>query len=483
MDKDTLKAFLLDRKKTNFTVMPFKNKLNPSNGWAVPFVTGHKYRVHWAEGLDFETMQMEASDLWEKTDHNIEFVSNHTDVREAIEFWAGKEQILNKTHILDTPDLFETGHNYVQNDTATRMFSWVVNGKNEAKKKIVMKGIRCIGGCNKAVEKKKLGPAVYWSNVNSWPSKKLPVADETVEIAPGVNMIYDLKTPSPIFKLIVVNGALTFLQDDKTDLELRAYHIFVNVGALNIGTAEKPFKTKAQITLFGEQSSDTIVYAKAVEAGNKVISNTGSVQMFGAKRSRWSRLVAECEKDQTYIQVDKDLDWKAGDQIYLAPTGHDALYSDYAEITAYDAKSGKVDLKEGLKFYHFGTNESTASKYNGVDMRGEVILLTRNVRVVGDDNDAWGGQIVTSDTMNSEGGIQAGLLEMDSVEMYNVSQRNTYKAGLRFDAALTNKHFVNNSVIHQGLAWGLYIKSSANVQVKDTSIIGFIQTGVNIHAS
>lgn len=64
MDKDTLKAFLLDRKKANFTIMPFKSKLNPNNGWAVPFVTGHKYRVHWAEGLDFETMTMEASNLW-----------------------------------------------------------------------------------------------------------------------------------------------------------------------------------------------------------------------------------------------------------------------------------------------------------------------------------------------------------------------------------------------------------------------------------
>lgn len=181
------------------------------------------------------------------------------------------------------------------------MFSWVVNGKNEAKKKIVMKGIRCIGGCNKAVEKLALGPAVYWSNVNSWPTKKLPVEGETVEIAPGVNMIYDLKTPSPTFKLIVVNGALSFLQDDKTDLELRAYHIFINVGELNIGTKDKPFTTKAQITLFGEAKSDTIVYAKAIEAGNKVISNTGSVQMFGVKRSRMSRLVAECEKDQMYI--------------------------------------------------------------------------------------------------------------------------------------------------------------------------------------
>jgi len=73
-----------------------------------------------------------------------------------------------------------------------------------------MTGIRCIGGCNKAVEKKKLGPAVYWSKTASWPDKKLPKEGDTVEILPGVNMIYDLPGESPVFKLIVINGGVTF---------------------------------------------------------------------------------------------------------------------------------------------------------------------------------------------------------------------------------------------------------------------------------
>lgn len=32
-------------------------------------------------------------------------------------------------------------------------------------------------------------------------------------------------------------------------------------------------------------------------------------------------------------------------------------------------------------------------------MRGEVLLLTRNIRIIGQDIDSWGGQIVTSDTV------------------------------------------------------------------------------------
>lgn len=32
--------------------VPYKAKLNPSNAWAVPIVTGHKYRAHWGSSDD-----------------------------------------------------------------------------------------------------------------------------------------------------------------------------------------------------------------------------------------------------------------------------------------------------------------------------------------------------------------------------------------------------------------------------------------------
>ena len=50
----TLDAFLDDQ--VNYSWVPFRDKANPGNAWAMPYVTGHRYRVHWRRGLDFEEM-------------------------------------------------------------------------------------------------------------------------------------------------------------------------------------------------------------------------------------------------------------------------------------------------------------------------------------------------------------------------------------------------------------------------------------------
>ena len=48
----------------NYSQVIFKQKLKPSNGWAMPFVTGHKYRIHWRRGLDFDEMRFQVSERW-----------------------------------------------------------------------------------------------------------------------------------------------------------------------------------------------------------------------------------------------------------------------------------------------------------------------------------------------------------------------------------------------------------------------------------
>ena len=46
--------YLLDLKQ--YSVFEFRPKADPANAWAIPVVTGHKYKVHWQNGLDFEQM-------------------------------------------------------------------------------------------------------------------------------------------------------------------------------------------------------------------------------------------------------------------------------------------------------------------------------------------------------------------------------------------------------------------------------------------
>jgi hypothetical protein len=94
-----------------------------------------------------------------------------------------------------------------------------------------------------------------------------------------------------------------------------------------------------------------------------------------------TRLSQEVNPGAATIYVEAGLDWTAGDRIGLAPTAMVHNDSDYAIITNYDSATGQVDLDRTLTAYHYGAAASTASLYNGIDVRGEVFLLSRNIRI------------------------------------------------------------------------------------------------------
>lgn len=52
MNTDQKEAYL--KNETNYSIVPFKPKEKPNNGWAMPYVTNHRYKIHWRNGLDFE---------------------------------------------------------------------------------------------------------------------------------------------------------------------------------------------------------------------------------------------------------------------------------------------------------------------------------------------------------------------------------------------------------------------------------------------
>ena len=112
-------------------------------------------------------------------------------------------------------------------------------------------------------------------------------------------------------------------------------------------------------------------------------------------------------------------------------------------------------------------------------MRGEVVLLTRNIVIEGDmtEND-WPGQFVTSDAIQIDlNGVETnlqGLTVLDQVELVNMGQTNTAKAALRFDhssRSLTDPHSsVTNCVIRDSGAWGIHVYFSSNINVSNTDV-------------
>ncbi len=257
----------------------------------------------------------------------------------------------------------------------------------------------------------------------------------------------------------------------------------MQAGELIIGSDEKPFNRTATITLHGTATEATLVMTGALEAGNKLLANTGLISLKGAPRDRWSRLRSVVERGDRSALVEIGLDWRAGDRVYLAPTAMQFDHSDYMDIEAYNNNTGEITFTEGVQFYHWGQSSSTEDDYNGLDMRGEVVLLSRHIRILGTDEDKWGCNVINSEFLQSDGTLRSGQLIFDQVELYNCSQRNTQKAAIRFEGSITKQQYVRDCVIHEGHGWSMFISSSRNINVINSSFIGGLVFGINMLAT
>ena len=377
-----------------------------------------------------------------------------------------------------------SGSNYVYNDTDTREFGWRASLKGLGYQDIKIEGVRCVSEDCDLEEVEDLPISLeskLWSVPETWGNGVVPLGGD-VEIAAGENIIYDLDD-SPLFDVVTVNGRLTWMdaenalthgvEDPPARLNLNAKHIFVRAGELLIGSEETPYGAEAQITLWGNMADATVKMSGTVEAGNKIIANTNLVEFHGKKRDRMSRLRQPVYKDWTETLVDANMDWVAGDKVYFAPTNMQSYHHEYMEIEEYIASTGKLTLTNGFDYYHYGEDASIADDFNGLDMRGEVILLTRNIRVVGEESNDWGCTIVTSDRVEADRSVRTGTMILDNVEVYRGGQKDTLKSAIRYEGATRSlTSLVDGTVAWGGNAKPLIIKTSHNINVKNSAFLG-----------
>ena len=227
--------------------------------------------------------------------------------------------------------------------------------------------------------------------------------------------------------------------------------------------------------------SDTLTLSGTVKGGNKILASTNMVKFYGQSRDQMARLLETVEEGATTIKVDSTLDWAVGDELFIASSTVQHDYGEFRKITAVDA--GVVTLDKALWNYHYGAAESTGPLYNGVDVRTEVLMLTRNIKVYGEDADGWGGQIMATDLMEGDGTMREGYLIMDNVQVYNCSQKDTFKSAIRFDGAYGSSNTsssITNCAVHNGLDWGLSILGSRNIKVHNSHFVGWRAVGVRI---
>jgi len=426
----------------------------------------------------------------------VRLVFNFTEKREAVNItnnYGGTGAVLVANNTLGTKAAadFIPGDMQMRNTTIVgeewkKEFEFVVNGKGVAADKMLrVRPLECIlGTCTIAAidTSVPLETTVRkWSVASSWTSGKVPVAGEHVVINATQNFELDI-AETPMLGSLEINGRLSFKDDVSLPIvKLRAMKIFVRAGTLRIGAWNQTYSHTALIELGGGTASETLTLGGTIKAGNKVIASSGKIEFFGAQRTTMSRLLKTAVKGETQIQVDKTVDWKVGDQIYIAPSTVQMDYSEYRKIAAIT--DGLITLSSPLAYYHYGKTDSTASMYNGIDIRTEVFLLTRNIQVYGDPTDGWPMHMLATDLIEQDGTIREGSIIMDNVEVFNCSQKDKGNACLRFEGAVGSSKTwssISRSTFHHGQDWGLSIYKSENIKLEKNVFVGWRAIGARL---
>jgi hypothetical protein len=131
-------------------------------------------------------------------------------------------------------------------------------------------------------------------------------------------------------------------------------------------------------------------------------------------------------------------------------------------------------MTTAFEYYHFG-GDSTADQYDGIDVRGEVIMLSRNIKIIADatEND-WGCAIVNTDRVEFDKTVRIGRLVLDNVEIYGGGQEDTLKAAIRYESTTlaVDINKVVDTVVWGGNGKKLLIKASKNIEITDSVFLG-----------
>jgi cell migration-inducing and hyaluronan-binding protein len=279
-----------------------------------------------------------------------------------------------------------------------------------------------------------------WSNPATWPDRKVPRAGDTVTIEKGKDVLLDVSPPS--LGGLRIEGKLSF--SDKADIELTTESIIVH-GELEIGTEAKSHTRKATINL-----TDNV-------PGNDrgIMIAGGTLNLHGDRTNSWTKLAGTAKAGSARIEVLNASGWRKGDVIVLASTDFDSTQAEKRTIAAI--AGNVITLDQPLKYMHFGKITF------GVDERGEVGLLTRNILIQASDDaerSYFGGHIMA---------MAGSKMYVSGVELNRMGQ-NMHLARYPIHWHLVGEgrgQYIENSAIHDTYSRCVTVHGTNNVRVEN----------------
>jgi hypothetical protein len=362
------------------------------------------------------------------------------------------------------------------------------------------------GGCPVPPEP-SIGIPMLWSKKESWPNKIVPIAGQKVTINANMWIIMDVSPPT--LGSMVIYGKLSFQSNASFPLNLQltvkdiaVYGTLEIAGPLDQNNDTTPFQGSATVTLYGTKGSSLpVVMGEGAYLGSKVIAVVGSITAHGAQTSQsWTRLRTTVLAGSSQVRLSTLVDWKAGDEIVLAPTSYfNAVGSPWSSKTAI--AGGSSDEVSTILSVHNQTDAVTHLPYTiltlakptnhthlctvryGNSFCGAVGLLTRNVRFVSRDSEnpalssyGYGGNLHVFDYITTKGGtpVRRGEASLINVEFKNFGKINSdsYAVRLRHYDAGHAPSLIRNCAFNRGYNLALRLEYAVDVTFEGNVAIG-----------
>ena len=254
-----------------------------------------------------------------------------------------------------------------------------------------------------------------WNLPSTWSTNQVPTITDDVIIPFGISVELSGEMSA---RSVVLEGVLS-PQSLISDFSLTTEGIMVlDGGLLQIGSEVNSYSGIGLITLIGNNPSAVLIPGSMM--GSKLIGVMpgGRLELHGIEKKSWTQINATANAGDASITLKETVNWEVGDEIVIASTDFDGRQAEKRTITAINGLVLSLDAP--LVFMHWGIEQVYNNGTTDIilDERAEVGLLSRNLKIQGDDfseTDGYGGHIMS---------MPNSVSKASNIELYRMGQKS-----------------------------------------------------------
>mmetsp|Transcript_27798 Transcript_27798/g.24414 ORF Transcript_27798/g.24414 Transcript_27798/m.24414 type:complete len:685 (+) Transcript_27798:1989-4043(+) len=220
----------------NYSKVQFRHYRNPFDHWVFVARTGKNYKVHWANGLDFDHMRFTRADTMIPAETYMDpalelpimLIHNHSEFRETWRVNANGQSMGNDTSLAGAAALRQCAIDSIDDedkhckfgnwthDVENQLWYAVIDGQEFGNQNLDVDSVRCDLNCPKTAGKGEIEDTVYWSRPEDWLNRTILAEGDEVTIERKYRVVFDVCESEKLHDLTII-GELRFCQSTDTD--------------------------------------------------------------------------------------------------------------------------------------------------------------------------------------------------------------------------------------------------------------------------